>query len=653
MNWMNYSAPAVALIGTGAGQSSGWEFPRIDVVDKVLLSEAACITAEAALVLQSEEGDPTGPQTSFRGHCVGNITVKTDGLTDFIVEADGQVTQGPNEVMAAGLPRQIALDDAPAGPDTTPPATAILSPAAGATLYGAVSVTATASDAAGVTRVELWIDGALHETDTSAPYAFTWNTLAATAGAHDLWTEAFDAAENRGVSALVPVTVVHSLPARVILNEILANEPGSDTAGEFVELVNVGGEPIGIAGWTISDSIGLKHTFAAGAQLDPGAGIVVFAGAQAIPPGTPNAVAASTGTLGLNNGGDTVTVRDGGGATVDALTYGSSLAGTDGVSMNRNPDLSPTGGFVLHTTISAQPSSPGRRADGGAFATCVTNANCDDGNACNGAEVCQAGSCVAGAPLTCDDGNACNGAETCNPASGCAAGAPLTCDDGDACNGAETCNPASGCVAGTPVVCDDGDACNGVETCQAGSCSVGAPPSCDDGDPCTADSCVPTTGCAHEDICVPTVIASDGFEGGLTGGSGWSEASWRITGDTSLVSNDGPHSGTRHVRLRSSTGSLKRTVSLAGRSGARLRVWTKVTSFESADRAQVRVTVTPGTGYGTLLTNSPSQSDGQYHFYDLDLGACDGAATCEIFFDAQMNATNDRWYIDDVEVTAF
>ncbi|HYO52164.1 lamin tail domain-containing protein [Archangium sp.] len=43
-------------------------------------------------------------------------------------------------------------------------------------------------------------------------------------------------------------------PAKVILNEILANEPGSATDGEFVELVNVGGTAIDISGWVRGSS---------------------------------------------------------------------------------------------------------------------------------------------------------------------------------------------------------------------------------------------------------------------------------------------------------------------------------------------------------------------------------------------------------------
>jgi endonuclease/exonuclease/phosphatase family metal-dependent hydrolase len=155
-------------------------------------------------------------------------------------------------------------------------------------------------------------------------------------------------------------------PANVIINEIRANEPGSNTAGEFVELVNIGATAANIGGWTISDSLSVRHTFASGATLNPGKAIVVFAGASAIPSGLSNAVAASSGGLAFNNDSDTVTLRDSGGATRNSFAYTSSLSGTDGVSMNRNPDGT-TGGFTLHTNTSSAQSSPGVRASGAAW----------------------------------------------------------------------------------------------------------------------------------------------------------------------------------------------------------------------------------------------------------------------------------------------
>lgn len=159
----------------------------------------------------------------------------------------------------------------------------------------------------------------------------------------------------------------NNAPGRVVLNEILANEPGTDAATEFIELVNAGGSVVDVGGWTLSDATGVRHTFASGTLLEAGHAFVVFAKASAIPSGLGNAVGSTTGTLSLNNGGDTVTLRKPDATVVDSVTYGSGLAAQDGVSLNRNPDGAATGGFVLHTALSSLGASPGTRVDGSAF----------------------------------------------------------------------------------------------------------------------------------------------------------------------------------------------------------------------------------------------------------------------------------------------
>ncbi len=63
----------------------------------------------------------------------------------------------------------------------------------------------------------------------------------------------------------------------------------------------------------------------------------------------------------------------------------------------------------------------------GTFRTgCSTNADCDDGILCNGAETCDvaSGSCLAGTPPTCDDGNACT-ADSCDFASNACVHSPI------------------------------------------------------------------------------------------------------------------------------------------------------------------------------------------------------------------------------------
>jgi hypothetical protein len=143
------------------------------------------------------------------GYSVGDIKITTDGQFDFTVSADGGVTQGPNEVVAAGLPRTIALDDVSA-PDTIPPAVSITAPSNGATVVGSIAVTASATDNVGVARVEFYVDGVLKNTDTAAPWTWTWDTNTATNGTHTLLASAFDGAGNTNNSASVAVTVNNS-----------------------------------------------------------------------------------------------------------------------------------------------------------------------------------------------------------------------------------------------------------------------------------------------------------------------------------------------------------------------------------------------------------------------------------------------------------
>ena len=103
-------------------------------------------------------------------------------------------------------------------PDTTAPTTSITAPANGATVSGTVSVTASASDNVGVTKVEFYLDGVLKSTDTTSPYSWSWDTTTATNAAHSLVSKAYDAAGNIGTSATVSVTV-----SNVSASQLLGN----------------------------------------------------------------------------------------------------------------------------------------------------------------------------------------------------------------------------------------------------------------------------------------------------------------------------------------------------------------------------------------------------------------------------------------------
>lgn len=147
-------------------------------------------------------------------------------------------------------------------------------------------------------------------------------------------------------------------------------------------------------------------------------------------------------------------------------------------------------------------------------------------------------------------------------------------------------------------------------------------------------------------------IAHDGFEsGGFSGGLGDWAGGWRASGDVSILTSSGPHSGARHALLRSGTGDLKRNAEVAGSTAVKLGYWAKVSSFESSDRAHVRVSA-DGVNWITLRSFTSGQSDNQYHYYEDAVPTQLLPATqLLVHFDAAMSASNDYWYLDDIRVT--
>jgi len=126
---------------------------------------------------------------------------------------------------------RVTTGGAPPPPvDTTPPAVSLTAPAAGATIAGAVTVSAAATDDVGVTRVEFLVDGVLASTDTTAPYSASWNTLPAANGAHTLIARAFDAAGNLAQSTAIGVTVNNGSPP--VLSLALSGVPASLARGQ-------------------------------------------------------------------------------------------------------------------------------------------------------------------------------------------------------------------------------------------------------------------------------------------------------------------------------------------------------------------------------------------------------------------------------------
>ena len=186
---------------------------------------------------------------------------------------------------------------------------------------------------------------------------------------------------------------------------------------------------------------------------------------------------------------------------------------------------------------------------------CKQDGDCqDDGNPCNGKQVCNKGigKCVTTAAIGCDGGSdsAC-AKNTCVAATGKCALQPVNvdgpCEDGAKCTLGDVCDKAGKCVSGQDAccheasdcaddvvcngaeycdktvfpfacapplqkakdgtACEDGDKCTANDACKAGECLPGGATTCDDANGCTANSCDKAKGCVF--VASPAVC-SDG-----------------------------------------------------------------------------------------------------------------------------------------------
>lgn len=150
---------------------------------------------------------------------------------------------------------------------------------------------------------------------------------------------------------------------RVVINELLPNPEGTDLGQEYVELINTGTGRVDLDGWRLGDlSSDARHVFE-GLSLAPGEAVVIFD--RGDHEGVPGGMNSSTGTLSLNNGGDTITLYDASGAVADQVVYDGDVV-DEGVSVNRAVDGDIEAPMVSHPLADGAngPMSPGLRVSG-------------------------------------------------------------------------------------------------------------------------------------------------------------------------------------------------------------------------------------------------------------------------------------------------
>ncbi|HKC55486.1 MAG TPA: Ig-like domain-containing protein [Vicinamibacterales bacterium] len=126
--------------------------------------------------------------------------------------------------------------------DSGAPTAAVTSPAAGATLSGTVSLTASVSDDIGVASVTFLVDGAAAGVET--PAGRFWNTTTAANGAHVVSVVARDVAGHE-TTASVEVTVRNDLQAPTVA---LTTPVEGATLGGLVSVLAAASDDIGVTG---------------------------------------------------------------------------------------------------------------------------------------------------------------------------------------------------------------------------------------------------------------------------------------------------------------------------------------------------------------------------------------------------------------------
>ncbi len=208
--------------------------------------------------------------------------------------------------------------------DSTPPSVSISAPTQGEVVSATLSITASASDAVGVDRVEFLVDGAVLASDNAAPYSVSWNAAMAANGTHTLQARAFDLAGNSASSIAITVTVSGGV---------------SDTTAPTVQLV------FPTAGATVSGTISLaadaNDDFAVSSVAFLVDGVVIGNGN---PPGQAGPWTYDWNSTSVANGAHNISARatDSSGnqttTAASAITVTQNPAAVDESFSNRNAD---------------------------------------------------------------------------------------------------------------------------------------------------------------------------------------------------------------------------------------------------------------------------------------------------------------------------
>lgn len=286
---------------TGDGQSYTYDVKQGQPLKVTLVwTDFAASPAAAKTLVNDLDLTVTAPDgTVVTGnHMLGGTVDHTNNVENVVLPApkDGTYTvtvkgynvpQGPQRfslVVAgnvdggAGQPAPPPTDPNPNPPsgDQQPPKVTIASPAEGATVSGAVTVTSEATDNVGVSKVLLFADSQYVGMTTAAPYRVTWDTTHLTPGAYTLVANAYDAAGNVGISPAVHVTVGDGITTGVQSLQFTGQVGMYGTGNRYFVDVAAGGKVQADLGLTGTASVALTALDAQGHRVATGTSSLAF-----------------------------------------------------------------------------------------------------------------------------------------------------------------------------------------------------------------------------------------------------------------------------------------------------------------------------------------------------------------------------------------
>jgi hypothetical protein len=249
-----------------------------------------------------------------------------------------------------GLPVQLAAADAPAGAEWS------------------LSGSGTPSASATLT----WMAGAADVGVAYAAKLHVWTSRATNTLVLQLYTPTV-AEQGIVITEFMPApTDATNSPAYNLLRRASYPNFTADASpgnlDEYVEVVNLGSESVDLIGWTLADAVSRTHQFFIPVTLASSNAVVLYGGPlngsePTLPAGVyfePASLASGGRLLALNNGGDTLLLRNASSRLISRILYGAE--GTNIASQVRNP--SGTGAFVPHTSLGGRYGSPGLRTGG-------------------------------------------------------------------------------------------------------------------------------------------------------------------------------------------------------------------------------------------------------------------------------------------------